>query len=69
MVEDEIDDGLLVVGGDRGDETVMVLDGQTMDQAADSLLDLVVATASGQETKAERNGEREIAIWKSGVTL
>ncbi|PVM87067.1 UxaA family hydrolase [Caulobacter radicis] len=47
----------------------VVLDGQTMDQAANALLDLVVATASGQETKAERNGEREIAIWKSGVTL
>lgn len=47
----------------------VVLDGQTMDQAADALFDLVVATASGQETKAERNGEREIAIWKSGVTL
>jgi altronate hydrolase len=28
-----------------------------------------VATASGQPTKAELNGEREIAIWKQGVTL
>ena len=25
--------------------------------------------ASGDETAAERNGEREIAIWKRGVTL
>jgi altronate hydrolase len=47
----------------------VVLSGQTMDAAADSLMDLVVATASGQPTKAELNGEREIAIWKSGVTL
>ncbi|HWU15569.1 MAG TPA: altronate dehydratase family protein [Caulobacter sp.] len=47
----------------------VVLSGQTMDAAADSLMDLVVATASGQPTKAELNGEREIAIWKQGVTL
>ena len=25
--------------------------------------------ASGRETAAERNDEREIAIWKRGVTL
>ena len=47
----------------------VVLSGTSMDAAADSLMDLVVATASGQPTKAELNGEREIAIWKSGVTL
>ena len=29
----------------------------------------IVAIASGRETAAERNGEREIAIWKRGVTL
>ena len=39
------------------------------DQAADALLDLVAATASGAPTKAEANAERDIAIWKSGVTL
>ena len=39
------------------------------DGPADALLDLVLAAASGQETAAERNGEREIAIWKRGVTL
>ncbi|WP_332817042.1 UxaA family hydrolase [Sphingopyxis sp.] len=39
------------------------------DKAADALLDLIVATASGAATKAERNEERDIAIWKSGVTL
>ena len=33
------------------------------------LIDRVMAIASGAETKAERNGEREIAIWKRGVTL
>ncbi|OYW27436.1 MAG: altronate hydrolase, partial [Caulobacter sp. 12-67-6] len=47
----------------------VVLSGQSMDDAADALMDLVVETASGKATKAELNGEREIAIWKSGVTL
>jgi len=46
-----------------------VLSGQSMDDAAEALMDLVVETASGKATKAELNGEREIAIWKSGVTL
>ncbi|MDB5707346.1 MAG: altronate dehydratase [Sphingomonas bacterium] len=36
---------------------------------ADALLDTIRAIASGRETAAERNGEREIAIWKRGVTL
>ena len=37
--------------------------------AADGLLDLVLATASGRHARNETNGEREIAIWKQGVTL
>ncbi|MDK2760177.1 MAG: altronate dehydratase family protein [Sphingopyxis sp.] len=39
------------------------------DAASDALIDLITATASGRPTKAERNDERDIAIWKSGVTL
>jgi altronate hydrolase len=39
------------------------------DTVSDALLDLVIATASGRPTRAEINGEREIAIWKTGVTL
>jgi altronate hydrolase len=39
------------------------------DGAADSLLARIGAIASGRSTAAERNGEREIAIWKRGVTL
>jgi altronate hydrolase len=39
------------------------------DSAARALLDLIAATASGAPTKAEANEERDIAIWKSGVTL
>ena len=46
-----------------------VLEGVSMDAAADKLMKLVIETASGKATKAELNGEREIAIWKSGVTL
>lgn len=34
-----------------------------------ALIDRIVAIASGAETAAERNGEREIAFWKRGVTL
>ena len=37
--------------------------------AAAALLEAIAAIASGRETAAERNGEREIAIWKRGVTL
>jgi altronate hydrolase len=40
-----------------------------MEPAADSLAQRIAAIASGEETAAERNGEREIAIWKRGVTL
>jgi hypothetical protein len=29
----------------------------------------MIATASGRPTCVERNGERELAIWKTGVTL
>ncbi|HEY3950633.1 altronate dehydratase family protein [Phenylobacterium sp.] len=43
--------------------------GQGLDEAAEGLLRLVLATASGQATRAEDNGEREIALWKRGVTL
>jgi altronate hydrolase len=46
-----------------------LLTGSRMDDLAQALLDLVIATASGRPTCAERNGEREVAIWKTGVTL
>jgi altronate hydrolase len=35
----------------------------------EALLARIMAVVSGAETAAERNGEREIAIWKRGVTL
>ncbi len=34
-----------------------------------ALVERICAIASGEQTAAERNGEREIAIWKRGVTL
>lgn len=47
--------------------------GQVLTHGADAadatLLETLIAVASGAETAAERNGEREIAIWKRGVTL
>ena len=46
----------------------VLVDGD-VDAAASELLDLVIATASGQPARNEINGEREIAIWKNGVTL
>jgi altronate hydrolase len=47
----------------------VVLHGTEMQKAADDLMDLILDTASGRPTRAELNGEREIAIWKNGVTL
>ena len=42
---------------------------QGFDAVAEALVTEVCAIASGAPTAAERNGEREIAIWKRGVTL
>lgn len=42
---------------------------ESMEDAGVALLDRIVEIASGMPTAAERNGEREIAIWKRGVTL
>lgn len=40
-----------------------------LEGAAEALLDTIAGIASGTPTAAERNDEREIAIWKRGVTL
>ncbi|ESQ93068.1 altronate hydrolase [Asticcacaulis sp. AC460] len=40
-----------------------------LDVTTDSLMDLILRTASGQPSCNEKNDEREIAIWKNGVTL
>lgn len=43
--------------------------GEGFAPVAEALAQRIVDTASGAPTAAERNGEREIAIWKRGVTL
>lgn len=46
-----------------------VLAGKSFEAAADELFQLVLDTASGKPARNEENDEREIAIWKDGVTL
>jgi altronate hydrolase len=46
-----------------------LLAGQAMEDSADALFRLLVSVVSGRPTKAEQNGCREIAIFKTGVTL
>lgn len=41
----------------------------SIDEMTDELLDLVLRVASGDQVKNESNGYREIAIWKTGVTV
>ena len=48
----------------------VVADGtRTMEETARDLMKLVLEVASGKQTKAERNGFREISIFKDGVVL
>jgi altronate hydrolase len=47
----------------------VLLDGAEPEATAEALLDLVIETASGRRTRAEENDEREIALWKRGITL
>lgn len=46
-----------------------VADGEPIKDAAARLFDLVIQVASGQPSKSEQLGYREIAIFKDGVTL
>jgi altronate hydrolase len=46
-----------------------IASGADLDDTAAALMRLVLDTASGQPTRAEENDEREIALWKRGVTL
>lgn len=46
-----------------------LLAGKTMEEVTAEFFDYIIAVASGQETKAEKMGFREIAIFKTGVTL
>ncbi len=46
-----------------------VADGESLDDAADRLWQLILDTASGRHARNELYDEREIALWKGGVTL
>ena len=47
----------------------VLLDGANMDTLAEELLDYVIQVAEGQPTCNEKNGYREISIFKDGVIL
>lgn len=46
-----------------------VAQGEDLDDAGTRLFDFVLDIASGERTKSEQHGAREIAIFKNGVTL
>lgn len=46
-----------------------VLTGESTDAVTDEFMRLIIATASGEPARNEINEEREIALWKDGVTL
>ena len=46
-----------------------ILEGESMDNLTNSLLDYVIEVASGAQAKNEENGFEEISIFKDGVTL
>ncbi|EWH08967.1 altronate hydrolase [Catenovulum agarivorans DS-2] len=41
----------------------------SVDECADKLFDYILQVASGAKTNNEKNDNREVAIWKNGVTL
>ncbi len=46
-----------------------LLEGKTLEELGTELLELVLLTASGKQTRGEENGCRGLAIFKQGVTL
>ena len=46
-----------------------LVDGEPMDVVAERFIKYVIAVASGEHVNNERKGYREIAIFKTGVTL
>ena len=49
--------------------TGSIVDGKSIDEVADELMDYAIEVASGKLTKSEINNQHGLAIWKSGVTL
>ena len=46
-----------------------LLEGRTLEELGQELMELVLATASGQPARNEKNGFHNLAIFKQGVTL
>lgn len=46
-----------------------LINGASLNDICDELLSLIIETANGKKTKNELNGQREIAVFKNGVTL
>ena len=46
-----------------------VVEGETLDSAGKRLLEYVLEVASGKQTNNEKQGYREISIFKDGVVL
>ena len=46
-----------------------VANGEPLDAVGEQLLDYVIQVASGRQTNTEKNGFREISIFKGGVVL
>ena len=46
-----------------------IAEGESFESALERLVDVVVSIASGTPTANERSGSRDLAIFKSGVTL
>ena len=46
-----------------------LLEGKSMEEMAEKLMDYVISVASGEKTKNEIHGYEEISIFKDGVTL
>ena len=59
------------MAGDMDYNAGTILAGKSMDEAAQELLDLAIATASGSATRAERIGYREAEFvpWQPGIVL
>jgi len=46
-----------------------LLDGKTLPELSQALMDFVLATASGAKVCSEKHGFHDLAIFKTGVTL
>jgi len=47
----------------------VILENKTMEETHESFVDYIIKVASGEQVNNEKKNYREIAIWKSGVTL